>query len=407
MKILLIVPENSYRIKEFLDAATELHLDTYIATDSTFAPPDTADRVFDSLEFCNPDIAGASINAIVETLGIDTVVAIDEGGVEIIEWSRALAKGLQKPTKSALALRDKGLLREILSDVVAQPKLFESTDPLDFATQKYVVKPCKGSASIGVVKASSRQELDDAIKFIESTLINFGHAIIEEYIDGNEYAFEGVVVNGSLVELALFDKPHPLSGPYFAETIYVTPSSLPENLKKKLFQTVEAAVKRLGVESGPVHVELRITREETVYIIDFANRSIGGRCSTALNFVGDRTLEVVLLEALTEGDASHVRRENQFSGVYMISPTSDGTLQSIAGIDEARRVPFVTEVVIDAKLGHRYNALPAESSYLGFIYAKAPTRTLCIEALEKSYDLLNFSFVEKQEGISTQRLASH
>ncbi len=396
MKILLIVPENSYRIKQFLDASISLNLETYFATDSTFAPPDLDERVFDSIEFCNPDVAGTSINRIVEENHIDTVIAIDEGGVEVLEWAKAQAKGLPRPLDRSLALRDKEKLRMVLGAVVPQPKLFKRTDPLEFANQSYVVKPSKGSASIGVSRVRSPEELEAAIHLIETKLGQYGHAIVEEYIDGSEYAFEGMVVNGSLVELALFDKPHPLIGPYFPETIYVTPSALSDPLKKKVFQTIEAACRQLGIENGPVHVEVRITDDLKVVIIDFANRSIGGRCSSALSFVGDRTLEVVLLEAITEGNASNARRENQYSGVFMIPVAASGVIADITGVEEAKRIPFVTDIVIDAKVGNHYEELPSVSSYLGFIYAKAPTRALCIEALEKSFSLIDFLTKDNQ-----------
>ena len=392
MKLLLIVPENSYRIKEFLNAAEILGLDTYVATDSTFAPPDLAEKVFDSLEFCNPQVAGASINGIVERLGIDTVVAIDEGGIDVLEWSRSLSKGLSEPPIRSLALRDKGLLRKVLSEVVLQPRLVEESEVSDFIDKGLIVKPSKGSASIGVMRVSTVPELKSAIAFIESQLEHYGSAIIEEYIEGTEHAFEGVVVNGSVVELAIFDKPHPLIGPYFAETIYVTPSNLDDQLKRKLLQTIESAVKRLEIENGPIHVEVRVTSDGKIFIIDLANRSIGGRCSSALSFVGDRTLEVVLLEALTEGNASNARREKQYSGVYMIPTRTSGVVHTVSGIEAALQIPFVTDVIIDAKVGQRYDTLPLEGNYMGFIYAKAPTRSLCIDALERSHEMIVIEF---------------
>ncbi|MDA8025476.1 MAG: ATP-grasp domain-containing protein [Actinomycetota bacterium] len=388
MKLLLIVPENSYRIKEFLNAAEVLGIDTFVATDSTFAPPDLAEKVFDSLEFCHPQVAGASINIIVERLGIDTVVAIDEGGIEVLEWSRALSKGLSKPPVRSLALRDKNLLRKVLSEVVLQPKVIDETEVSNFIDKGLIVKPSKGSASIGVMRVSTIAELKSAISLIDSQLGQYGSAMIEEYVEGTEHAFEGVVVNGCVVELAIFDKPHPLIGPYFAETIYVTPSNLDDQLRRKLLQTIESAIERLEIENGPIHVEVRVTSDGKIVIIDLANRSIGGRCSSALSFVGDRTLEVVLLEALTEGDASHARREKQYSGVYMVPTRTSGIVRSINGIEAAQRIPFVTSVIVDAKVGHHYETLPTEGSYLGFIFAKAPTRALCIDALEKSHEVI-------------------
>ena len=407
MKILLIVPENSYRIKEFLDAALTLGLEVYIATDSTFAPPDLNDRVFDSIEFCNPESAGNTVNAIVESVGIDTVVAIDEGGIEILEWARALKNGLVEPPEHSLALRDKLLLRSVLKDVVPQPNVFAR----DFGSIQFgagiIVKPSKGSASIGVTRVSTIDELKSAVAFIDTHLKQHGVAIIEEYIEGTEHAFEGVVVNGSLVELAIFDKPHPLTGPYFAETIYITPTSLDEYLRKRVLQCVEAAINALEIENGPIHVEVRVANDGTVFIIDFANRSIGGRCSSALSFIGDRTLEVVLLEAITEGDASHAHRENQYSGVYMIPTSESGVLHNVQGIEEAREIPFVTDVVIDAKIGKRYETLHSEGNYMGFIYAKAPTRSLCIEALEKSFNEIVFDIAVDKDHIKQLNRVDH
>lgn len=407
MKLLLIVPENSYRIKEFLNAAEILGLDTFVATDSTFAPPDLAEKVFDSLDFCNPQLAGASINIIVERLAIDTVVAIDEGGIEVLEWSRALSKGLSGPPIRSLALRDKNLLRKVLSEVVLQPNVIGETEASHFIDKGLIVKPSKGSASIGVMRVSTLPELKSAVSFIESQLAQYGSAMIEEYVEGTEHAFEGVVINGSVVELAIFDKPHPLIGPYFAETIYITPSNLDDQLKRKLLQTIESAIKRLEIENGPIHVEVRVTSDGKIVIIDLANRSIGGRCSSALSFVGDRTLEVVLLEALTEGGASHTRREKQYSGVYMIPTRTSGIVRNINGIEAAQQIPFVTGVIVDAKVGHHYEALPMAGSYFGFIFAKAPTRQLCIDALEKSHEVINVEVESDFAGAAASHEMDH
>ena len=196
--------------------------------------------------------------------------------------------------------------------------------------------------------------------------------LVERYLPGVEVALEGLLTGGELQTLALFDKPDPLEGPFFEETIYVTPSRLPEATQAAISARTAEAAAALGLREGPVHAELRIN-DEGVWLIEMAGRSIGGLCSTVLEFGTGVSLEELILRHAVGLPLPSTERAGGAAGVMMIPIPKGGMLREVSGVDEALAVPGVTGVEITAPLNQPVTPLPEGASYLGFIFARGET----------------------------------
>jgi hypothetical protein len=229
--------------------------------------------------------------------------------------------------------------------------------------------------------------------------LNLDRMIVEGYLPGREVAVEGLLTAGNLRVLAIFDKPDPLEGPYFEETIYVTPSRLSIAEQDSVRESFAAAVGALGLTHGPVHGEFRLN-EQGVWPIEVAARPIGGLCARALRFSLDGARELIGLEELLLRHAlglpgSEAQREAAASGVMMIPVPRSGTLEGVEGAEEARRVPGVTDLEITARLHDYVAAWPEGSSYLGFLFARGKTPEEVENSLREGHARLEFKLTPR------------
>ncbi|MGH9430422.1 MAG: ATP-grasp domain-containing protein, partial [Terriglobia bacterium] len=267
-----------------------------------------------------------------------------------------------------------------------------------------VLKPLALSASRGVIRANGPEEFVAAFERIRHLLSAPDIQVmregtsrfiqVETYLDGTEIAVEAIVERGQLRLLAVFDKPDPLAGPFFEETIYLTPSRLPATAESSVARTLDQAVHALGLFHGPVHAEFRINAAG-VWVLEVAARSIGGLCSRALRFHypgldRELSLEEVLIRLAMGLDLDGLRREEQASGVMMIPVPGEGILEGVDGLEEALNVTGIEGIVITAKPGERLVPLPEGSSYPGFIFARANSPNRAEAALRKSHQKLRF-----------------
>jgi hypothetical protein len=192
---------------------------------------------------------------------------------------------------------------------------------------------------------------------------------------------------GKLEVLAVFDKPDSPEGPYFEETLLVTPSRLPTPALSDIRKTTAAAVSALGLQEGPVHAELRVSDGRS-YVLEVAARSIGGLCSRSLRFgLGARLEEIILRHALSL-PLDNLEREPAASGVMMIPIQREGILRGVLGLDAANAVPGVAGIEISATQGRTIRPLPEGDRYLGFIFARGLTPAEVEVSLRRAYGLL-------------------
>ncbi len=387
--VAVILPTTTYRAKDFVSAAESLGVDLIVVSNQ--APPfDMGDRYL-QVDCTDPVAAAAAIAEKGKTVDIDGVVAADDQGVMVAAETSALLGLVGNPLDAAAATRDKTKMRERLARAeVDQPRfaVVACGDDLSArATQvgyPLVIKPANRTASQGVIRVDSPAGLADAADRVRDIVGDEETLIVEEYMSGDEIAIEGMVSRGELTVLAIFDKPDTKSGPYFPETIFVTPSRLGDVVLGEAERIAAAAVRAIGLVAGPVHVELKLD-EGRARVIELAARSIGGLCSRSLSFglMGTSLESLILRNSLGVGK-THLKREPYSAGVLMIPIPHSGTLRAVEGVDQVRDIPGITGVDLTMLPGDRVVAPPDGERYLGFVYARAERPEQVESALRKA-----------------------
>lgn len=383
-----------------MEAARALDVDVVRALD---LPPQLADEwdVPLKTDFASLESATSAIVEYAREHPLDAIVAVDDSAT-LLAASAAAALGLpHNPQEAAEAARDKGIMRTLMSAGGAPCPVFRrfhlTDDPRQIArkvTFPCVVKPLRLSGSRGVIRANSPEDLAAAFARTKRLLLSEGYheeqtdILVEDFIPGVEVALEGLLEDGSLRTLALFDKPDPLDGPFFEETIYVTPSRLPVETQEAVSSAVAVAAKSIGLRDGPVHAELRVN-EHGPWMLEIAGRSIGGLCSTVLEFGAGMRLEEILLRHALGMETQALDRAGA-AGVMMIPIPRAGILHGIEGVERACATPHVTGVEITARLRSPIIPLPEGASYLGFIFARADDPATAEAALRAAHEQLRF-----------------
>jgi len=262
---------------------------------------------------------------------------------------------------------------------------------LDGLEYPCVVKPLALSASRGVIRVDDAGALQAACARVERILASesgrerfvSSHLLVEAFVPGPEVALEGLLTAGVLNVLAIFDKPDPLDGPYFEETYYITPSRHEESVKTRIVRRVQEACQALGLREGPVHAELRISAGDGV-ILEVASRTIGGDCARLLRFGTGQTLEELVISHAV-GRPLSLNFPEGAAGVLMLPIVEGGILRRVEGITQARAVPWIEDVVIAVREGYELVPLPEGATYLGFIFARAPTPAAAEAALRDAH----------------------
>lgn len=419
-RVMLLLTANTYRSEPFVEAAARLGIEIVQAIDM---PAQLASHwdVPLGLDFNRLDVAVEHIVAYAAKRPLAAILAVDDSGALLAARASAALRLPHNSVAAAEAARDKYRMRQLLASAgVASPPFCRFTMDQDltyvaatvFERVGYpcVVKPLTLSGSRGVIRADNEEQLTAAIARLQrllDTLIAPGQVrpfLVERFIPGFEVALEGLLDNGRLQLLALFDKPDPLDGPFFEETIYVTPSRLPSLTQAAIVECTAQAAAALGLQTGPVHAELRVN-DEGPWIVEIAGRSIGGLCSRTLRFdAGDLgiSLEELILRQACSLPIVSLDREKQASGVMMIPIPARGLLRRVEGVTKAEGVPGIEEVAITAKLNYRLVPLPEGESYLGFIFARAETPGAVEAALRQALAHLRFHIDEEIPLITKQ-----
>ena len=368
---------------------------------STFEAAQPANLV--TLDFARPDRAVERARRFAAEHPVAAVVGVDDDTVVI---AAHLAAGLGLPghaVETALAARDKLRQRETLAAAGVPVPRFSAhsltEDPHALAarvTYPCVVKPLRLAASRGVIRANDPAGFVAAAERLAAILAQpdacgegANRFLVEDFVPGVEVALEGLVTDGVLRVLALFDKPDPLDGPFFEETIYVTPSRLPPAAQEKLARCAQDAVRALGIRDGPVHAELR-WNERGAWLIELAARPIGGRCSAVLRFQDGSSLEEVVLRQAAGLALPALERETRAAGVMMIPVPGAGVLREVRGLEAACATPLIEEIEITAHPGERLVPLPEGARYPGFIFARGESPAAVDAALRAAHARLRF-----------------
>lgn len=397
-KLLLIGATTGYQTRVFAEAAERLGIELKLATDRCHVLDDPWGDHALALRFEDPE--GAA-HVIASETRVDGIVAVGDRPAYLAALAAERLGIPYNSPASVLACRNKFLARERFRDagllVPEYRRIALAEGPHSAAeTSRYpcVLKPLGLSASRGVIRANNPAEFAAAFRRIQALLSDPDilcfdeehHRFIqvESFIEGREYALEGILVRGQLRVLALFDKPDPLDGPYFEETIYVTPSREAQATQREIERTTEAAVKALGLEHGPIHAEMRVN-PRGVWMLEVAARPIGGLCARVLP-----GLEELILRHASGEAVSSLPVTPGAAGVMMIPIPREGVYVAVEGLDDAKSLPGIEDAIITAKQGQKLIPLPEGNSYLGFIFARGESPDGVERALRAAHQRLRF-----------------
>ena len=409
-RLLLLVPTQSYRAEDFLAAARRLGVPVLVGTDrchrieEAFGPSEG----LLSIDYRKPEEAAAEIVREAARLPIAGVVPADDGTAVIAALA---AERLGLPRNSPAAARrtvNKLAQREALAAAAVPVPWFHAfpvaggpEGPASAVPYPCVLKPLGLSGSRGVIRADDSDSFGEAWRRIVAILSaarsdrkareggEGSQILVEAFVPGAEVALEGLLRGGRLELLALFDKPDPLDGPYFEETIYVTPSRHSPGIQEAVLKSVASAADALGLREGPVHAEARLGPGGPV-VLEVAARTIGGLCARALRFGAGASLEELVVAHAVGLPLASIRREGRASGVMMLPIPRRGILHGVAGLEAARAAPGVDDVVITVPEGREVVPLPEGDAYLGFLFARGESPGEVEGSLREAHRRLSF-----------------
>jgi biotin carboxylase len=399
--VLLLMSPATYRAGAFLSAADRLGIEAIQGVDHPAGLPDLPGSLL-AVDLNNPPVATEQVVEFAAERDIDAILAIDDSATLVAASANAALGRPHNDPESALAARDKWVMRQAFQRAGLPVPFFKpfpvSMNPALVAREipfPCVVKPLRLSGSRGVIRADDPAAFTAAWNRTKRLLIEdegldpeSASILVESFIPGVEVALEGLLIDGELQVLALFDKPDPLDGPFFEETIYVTPSRLPASIQAKIARRTAEAAAAVGLRIGPVHAELRIN-DEDVWPIELAGRSIGGLCSSVLEFGAGMSLEEIILRQAVGYSIASTDRDSGAAGVMMIPIPKAGILRRVDGIEAAAAVPGVTGIEITARLNYPIVPLPEGSSYLGFIFARGDDPATVESAIREAHARLD------------------
>jgi biotin carboxylase len=401
-RVLLILPSATYRAPDFLAAARELGVAVTVASERRAAMAAAMGERALTLRLSDPARAAEQIAERAQETPFTAVVGVDDQGVMAAALGAERLGLPHNPPAAVARTRDKAAMRRALARAgVPQPRfaLLESDADVAAVAREVgfpcVVKPLGLSGSRGVIRADDAEQARATAERVWAILATAQAPaetplLLESYLPGVEVAVEGLLRGGRLEVLAVFDKPDPLDGPYFEETLYVTPSRLPAGVLAEVEAVTARAAGALGLREGPVHAELRVDGDR-VSVLELAARSIGGLCSRALRFGAGVSLEEVILRHALRLGFENLTRESSASGVMMIPIPGAGVLRGVDGQEEARAVPGIGGLEITIARGRPVVPLPDGDRYLGFMFARAASADAVERSLRAAHERLRIS----------------
>lgn len=405
-QLLLLIPTTSYRTRDFLEAAQRLDVEVVVGSNQDSVLSALSHGRTIQVAFGNPDRAVNQIAEFAEQFPLAAIIGVDEGTTEIAALASDRLGLLHNRPEAVAATADKFRFRQMLTDAgLPQPtvRLFSIDEDPPAASRQInsypvVLKPLALSGSRGVIRADDSQDFACAFDRIRAILAETDEAtglcakpyiLVEDYLAGGEVALEGLLIDGRLHELALFDKPDLMQGPTFEETILITPSRLPRTTQKLVYERTQAAIQALGLTEGSVHAELRLTEALGPVPLEIAARSIGGLCSRVLRFGAGVSLEELIIQHALGRSLADLQRERSPAGVMMLPVPCAGRLQEVRGQAQARAIPAIVDLHITIAPGTEIQPLPEGDRYLGFLFAKADTPDDVEAALRQAYAQLD------------------
>ena len=411
-RLLLLVPTTSYRTNDFMAAARRLGVEVVLGSNERQVLEQVSRGGTLIVDLETPERGAEQIIAHARARPLDAILGVDDGA-NLVAARAAAELGLRhNPPEAVWAARNKHLFRQRLARAGLPSPQFRLASVHDDVARMAreigypcVLKPLTLNMSRGVIRADGSNSFVAAFHRVAGIIAQpdaaivgeaAEHILIEDYIPGVEYALEGLIDKGRLEVLAIFDKPDPMEGPFFEETIYVTPAKLHDEARAAVAGAAQEAVSAIGLTEGPTHIDLRVNADG-VFIIEVDARSIGGYCGRSLRFGVGTRLEEIILRHATQMPIEATAAEGRAGGVMMIPIPRSGTLRRTRGLEAAKAVPGIEEVSITIPEGRPVVMLPEGAKYLGFIIARGEAPEDVVAALRAAHDRLEFVIEEAVE----------
>jgi len=398
--VLIIAPARSYRVASYIQAAEKLGYQLIIVSDSQHSLV-SAIAAGINVDFSAPDQALTEVLEGIKDRDIKAIVSTDD---TVVTFSSMLARQLGLPHNDPDAARltyRKDLARQRLQasgcnvPEFSIVKFSEAEQIANRTTYPVVLKPLMLSGSRGVIRADNPVEFIQASRIIEDIVnqekcapYENEHCLVETYLEGDEIAIDGFIQDGQWITLALFDKPQALTGPYFEESYYLTPSQYSPEIQQAIIAEITRCCRAYGLTHGPVHAEARLTHKGVV-LIELAARTIGGQCSQLIDYVTGIKLEEIIIQLMSM-QTLELQDQGLYAGVLMIPITQAGVLKRVEGVTRALKTAYVEDLEIHIQQGYELIPLPKGASYLGFIFARAPSYQETYQALRSAHACLKF-----------------
>ena len=387
-KLLLVIPENSYKSNDFVVAAEKLGIDFLIITDSEQVSSKFSDTVI-----INKFDAELNNNNLKKLKDVTHVLPVDHSALKfsgyLVDLLEVKGNKLESINLSMNKYESRKIFNSLL-DIKVNNEIIKNIDDVNTFINKNgtsVLKPIYGTASKSVLKINNVEKNKEQIEKLMQDCFD-QDLVIEEYIDGKEYALEGTIINSELKKIVIFDKPVEYKHPYFEESIYITPSELSSEAEKRVVSIVDKACKKIGLEDGPVHVEFKIN-ENQIFIIEINPRMIGGLCSRCLSFgLFKVSLEEIILHAFMNNELKNIELLNNYVGVLMIPTPKSGKFISI-NKKELENIPNISNVEISVSEGSDLLEPPYGDKYLGFAFSQGIDKKTVNESLLTAMNLAN------------------
>jgi hypothetical protein len=400
-EVILVVPPATYRYEAYIDAAHGLGFSPVCALDPSYGVPGSVERWL-GISFEFPECAAQVLVAYARSNLVAGILAVDDGASEAAALTSKALGMPYNPIDALAATRNKYVMRMLFQQGGVPSPKFEiymvCENPHRIArllTYPVVLKPLYLTGSRGVIRANDSAEFIEAFARIRALLAEPGtgpdpqYILVEQYISGTEVSVDGILESGALRPLAIYDKPDPMEGPFFEETIFTTPSRLSQSTQERIISCAELAAQAIGLRMGPVHVELRVT-ESGPYLLEVAARTMGGYCSRALPFEGGRTLEELVLSQATNRPIGEFVPASGSHGVMMLPIPGEGVYRAVRGLSQAESTPGITGAMITVPPGSVIRPLPEGDKYVGFLFAEAESPDLVEKALREAHRCLSF-----------------
>jgi biotin carboxylase len=400
-EVLLVVPPYTYRAQDYVRAARKLGFTPVCALDPSYGVPEEVDSYL-PISFEQPACSAQTVAAYAQSRPVRGILSVDDMAAPVAALTSGLLGLPHNPVEAFSATRDKHMMRVLFHRAgVPAPKFVvhnASEDPNEIAARlRYpvVLKPLHLTGGRGVIRADRPEDFIVAFARVARLLDQPGtgsgpnRLLVEEYIPGAEFCVDGILTDGRLRVLAIYDKPDPKEGPFFEETILTTPSRYPRDVQAQLVACAQRATRAIGLSTGPVNVELRVN-EQGPWMLELAARAMGGYCSRALPFKAGRTLEELVLSQATGLPIDDFDPAPGAHGVMMIPIPGEGIYRGTKGTAEAEAMPGICGVMVTMPIGGMVTPPPEGDKYMGFIFANGDSPSFVENALRKAHSRLTF-----------------